>query len=144
MLRSFPANISKLRYLFKILQKYIWNVARSSLFLVSYCAIAWSIVCFNAQWGIKSILFIRVCLLLSGLSVFLEPPSRRMELALYCLPRAAESTIKEMIKYNTIPKLKHIDLLAFCAASAGTIYCYEKHPEVIKPAILRALKWLWS
>jgi len=44
--------------------------------------------------------------ILGGLAVLLETPSRRMELALYCLPRAIESFWKCGAKFGYWPNIK--------------------------------------
>jgi len=76
----------------KSLSIFFLNLIRSSMFLSGYCTLAWFSSCmyFRMYPGVtrKKLL---VCTWFSGLSLLLEHPSRRPELAAYCLTHAIHS-----------------------------------------------------
>jgi len=77
-----------------------------------------------------------------------QAKSRRIELAMYCIPQALNSAVNEAIKYNKLPRwlvnLRHLDVLFFCLASAITVFCYKNDPKSIRPSFYFLMKWLWA
>jgi hypothetical protein len=74
------------------LVKFIKSTLRSVLFLTAYVTAAWSTPCFfRTTWGKEQWWMYYVNGLLAGSMVLLEQPGRRLELGMYCLPRAIES-----------------------------------------------------
>jgi hypothetical protein len=61
--------------------------------------------------------------------VFIEKKSRRGELALYLLPRAADSFIATMAVKRILPNVPHADLALFALVSGGLMHYFENEPE---------------
>ena len=84
---------------------FIYNVSfsimRSSLFLSCYVTMAWISVCFFRHLrGRDEKWMYYVNGLLSGSMVMFEVPGRRLELGLYCLPRAIESFWMSLVNHG--------------------------------------------
>lgn len=68
------------------------STLRSMVFLSFYVAVSWSSPCFFRNWRGKDERWMYyVNGLLAGAMVLIEQPGRRLELGMYCLPRAIES-----------------------------------------------------
>jgi len=67
--------------------------------------------------------------LVAGSMVFIEKKSRRGELALYLLPRAADSFIATMAVKRILPNVPHADLALFALVSGGLMHYFENEPE---------------
>ncbi|KAJ1540095.1 hypothetical protein HK405_012003, partial [Cladochytrium tenue] len=68
------------------------STARSALFLTCYCTAANYLPCCARRWiGRDYMWMYYVNGLVSGAMVLIEAPGRRLELGMYCLPRAIES-----------------------------------------------------
>ena len=76
----------------KSLRLYILGTLRSAIFLTCYVTTAWSVPClFRHLRGREERWMYYVNGIIAGLMVLIEVPGRRLELGLYCLPRALES-----------------------------------------------------
>ncbi|XP_078148075.1 mitochondrial import inner membrane translocase subunit Tim17/Tim22/Tim23 family protein [Carex rostrata] len=71
-------------------------------------------------------------------SVLLEKKARRAELALYVLPRAADSLWYILNKRHLIPNIKNTEVVLFCACMGGVMYYLEHEPDTMAP-FLRGL-----
>ncbi|ORZ33175.1 hypothetical protein BCR44DRAFT_1438892 [Catenaria anguillulae PL171] len=86
------------------LQRLILSTIRSSLFLAGYVTTAWSATCtFRNALQREHIAFYLVNGMLSGAWSMLEPPGRRLDLGLYCLPRALEAFWRALIVGGVLP-----------------------------------------
>ena len=63
--------------------------------------------------------------------LFIEKKSRRGELALYLLPRAADSLVATMAVKRLVPNVPHADLLLFALVSGGLMHYFENEPETL-------------
>ncbi|KZV78481.1 hypothetical protein EXIGLDRAFT_662412, partial [Exidia glandulosa HHB12029] len=86
------------------------NAARSAAFLSAFIGLIWSTICASRSTVLPRLPFLRErvghqfwdgpqgCILLGcltcGLSIFIESPSRRGEIALYVMPRAIRSLLR--------------------------------------------------
>lgn len=119
-------------------KSWLMQTARSCVFLSGYISTAWGALCVLRMIFKKEHLwFYMVNGLCSGAWSLLEPPYRRLELAMYCLPRALEAFWKCLILMQILPKKsiltskKYGEPLYF-ALSTGILMCiYETHPEVM-------------
>jgi len=136
-------------YTLSILRRLIFNIIRSSLFLGFYCSGAWLAACFaHNMSNVRGPFWVRFHLAAAGLSCLIEAKSRRIELAMYCIPHALNSAVNEAIKYNKLPqwlvRLRHLDVVFFCMASAITVFCFKNDPKSIRPSFYFLMKWLWA
>ena len=65
-------------------------------------------------------------------AILLEPSYRRTELALYMLPRFAESFWNFLKKRNLVINVKNGEVLIFSFAMAILMYCYQNEDTNIK------------
>jgi len=139
-----------LRFVFsQVLPKLILNIVRSSLFLGLYCASGWLGACLaQRSFLMKDVRWFYPVLALPGLASIIEVPTRRRELALYCLPKAMESCYAVCKKYDVIPRwlqyFKNGEVFLFSVGSALTLFCYVNGKESIKPTFLSLMNWLWA
>eukprot|EP00013_Stygamoeba_regulata_P027344 CAMPEP_0177645988 /NCGR_PEP_ID=MMETSP0447-20121125/9538_1 /TAXON_ID=0 /ORGANISM="Stygamoeba regulata, Strain BSH-02190019" /LENGTH=405 /DNA_ID=CAMNT_0019148499 /DNA_START=531 /DNA_END=1748 /DNA_ORIENTATION=+ len=125
--------------------KTLLAICRSAAFLSLYCTIAWYVgVCSRGIIPALTPHINRLSLCLAGLSVLLEMKSRRMELALYCLPRALESAFNELHEVGLVRTVRHGELGLFCLAAALLTYCHQMYPESFKPSIRGMLQFFWG
>ena len=54
--------------------------------------------------------------LTTGLSSFIEHPSRRLELGLYCLSPAIQSLGYNLVKWKIVPRIHYVDTMMFMLA----------------------------
>jgi hypothetical protein len=69
--------------------------------------------------------------IVAGSMLFIEKKSRRGELALYLLPRAADSLVATMAVKRLVPNVPHADLLLFALVSGGLMHYFENEPETL-------------
>ncbi|KAJ1906881.1 hypothetical protein LPJ81_001099 [Coemansia sp. IMI 209127] len=67
----------------------------------------------------------------SGLTVLVEAPSRRMELAMYCFLRAIENVWDVGIKRNWWKHIRHAEVALFSAAMGIMMTIYQNDPTTI-------------
>lgn len=112
-------------------RKMALGVLRSSLFLSLYCTLAWRGACtgFNVAGRTSGAVIASSCWV-AGMAVLVEKRSRRMELALYCLSRAAESFALTLVAWgwvrpSAVPR--RLDVLMFSLACGAILHCYSDH-----------------
>ncbi|KAJ3013696.1 UNVERIFIED_CONTAM: hypothetical protein HDU68_000581 [Siphonaria sp. JEL0065] len=116
----------------KNLYWYLVGTARSTLFLTCYCAMAWySICCFRRVTGRDRQWMYYVNGLLSGSMVLIESPGRRLELGLYCLPRALESLWNCGVKWGWWRDIAHGEGIYFSLMTGVLMALYQKDPASI-------------
>eukprot|EP01101_Sappina_pedata_P006207 TRINITY_DN3036_c0_g1_i1.p1 TRINITY_DN3036_c0_g1~~TRINITY_DN3036_c0_g1_i1.p1 ORF type:complete len:517 (+),score=183.17 TRINITY_DN3036_c0_g1_i1:56-1552(+) len=137
------------------------NVLFSSVFLALYCGIAWFGLCFGSMLSRKGLLntrapsmsvFFRLLLSLCGLPTLLEYKSRRMELAMFCLPRAIETVRNKLVEHasgqkhvcGSLSPMPWVDKVIFSLSAAGLIYCHQNHPDSIKSSFKNVFDFMWA
>ncbi|MCO5611963.1 hypothetical protein L7F22_066223 [Adiantum nelumboides] len=75
---------------------------------------------------------------IAALSLLLEKKNRRAELALYVLPRAADSLWYILINRHLLPDIKHAEVALFCLCMGGIMYFHEHEPNTMA-SFLRGL-----
>eukprot|EP00850_Spirogloea_muscicola_P008936 SM000049S16707 [mRNA] locus=s49:261878:264222:+ [translate_table: standard] len=136
-----------------ILSKVVFGAARSSFFLGTFCASAWLWTCVVHQIsGRCNGPLLALGTFPAGLAVVLEKKTRRMELALYCLSRAAESFaicaadwpwLRGWLGGSKAP-LPRADIALFCAATAVIMHCYAVERDVFRSKYLNVLDWVFG
>ena len=79
--------------------------------------------------------------LISGLSIFIESKSRRSELSLYALPKAAESLYGIMLTHGAWRIPHGVEGLIFMLASGGVMSLYVSEPTTLSPFLHRILRY---
>ena len=76
--------------------------------------------------------------IIASFSVLLESEGRRTELALYCLPRAADSLAQIMAKHKWLSHIPHSETALFCFSMAVVMHCFEHEDDDGLTGLLRA------
>ncbi len=133
-----------------LLSRIAMGSARSALFLSSYVSAAWSGVDLaNRAFG-KGTCDGRSLMLgcsFAGWATFIEKKSRRMELAMYCASRAAETAALVAVYRGLIPKSiqrQRGDILLFSIASATIMHCYNTERDVFRSKYLNILDYVFG
>ncbi|KNE70699.1 hypothetical protein AMAG_15454 [Allomyces macrogynus ATCC 38327] len=155
-LRSAPLNS---------IARLLFNTARSSVFLAGYVTTAWTMTCtLRALLGRDAVPIYVINGIASGAWSLLEPSGRRLELALYCLPRALESFWRCLLDVGVIPQLptdpvarakvgfvqrvlvrvlsekKVGEPLYFAAAMGALMMLYETEQHIISPGYKKVMR----
>lgn len=116
----------------QFLFKTLLQAARSSLFLSMYCTVAWAVPdLFRNLLGKDHMFAYYLNGICSGLCVLIEAKSRRLELAMYCAPRALESFWNCLVKWGYAKNIKHGEVLYFSFAMGFLMMVYENEPDVL-------------
>ncbi|KAG0341842.1 hypothetical protein BG004_005879, partial [Podila humilis] len=106
-----------------VLSKTSFNTLRSSVFLAVFVTLYQTQICshrnlVNAGWqlGNSKYLYWLFGLTCSGAAIMIEQESRRAELAMYVLPKAATSLYKILLRKNWVIGIKHWDVMMFSFA----------------------------
>ncbi|KAG0339378.1 hypothetical protein BG004_006837 [Podila humilis] len=120
--------------------RYIKSTLRSCLFLTVYVLAAFYMPCWLRRiTGRESNWNYLLNGIVSGFAVLIEAPGRQMELALYCLPRALETTWKLMQKRGLVQNIKNGDIALFSASMGVMMTLYQNDPSVINKHYLTVL-----
>ncbi|KAG0353504.1 hypothetical protein BG005_007226 [Podila minutissima] len=120
--------------------RYVKSTLRSCLFLSVYVWAAFYSPCLLRRiLGRETRATYVVNGLIAGLSVLIEAPGRQMELALYCLPRALETTWKLLVKRRVVRNVPHGDIALFCASMGVMMSIYQNDSSVINKHYLTVL-----
>ena len=151
-----------------ILKRSLIGTARSSAFLSAYCALAWAgpdaaqTLLGRVRWWTVSL-----GVPLAGLATFMEKPSRRQELGVYCGSRALEaiavlvasggnerSVSRERAssaRRATKSRASRVSALAprfdvatFALASAAVMRCYANERDVFRSKYLNVLDYVFG
>ncbi|GBC04628.1 hypothetical protein RclHR1_05790009 [Rhizophagus clarus] len=125
-----------------LIKKNILKTIQSSTFLSTFVASYQSQICFHRnvikyfdlKWDSKYLYWLAG--LNSALTIFIENRNTRVNLALYVLPKAAESWYKIMCQRNWIFELhKTADVWFFSIAMSIIMTAYQHEPEVLNPMV---------
>ncbi|KAI8844848.1 hypothetical protein BC829DRAFT_400161 [Chytridium lagenaria] len=109
--------------------EYAKSTLRSTLFLTAYVTMSWCVPCyFPSSVGKDQTWMYYVNGLLAGSMVLIEAPGRRLELGMYCLPRALESLWNSGVGWGW---WQHVSGLYFCVATGVLMTLYQKDPASI-------------
>jgi len=112
------------------------NLARSSLFLSSYCTMAWAVACFFTHAGLTNSLKGALAGFAGGSMVAMEKKGRRVELALYVLSQALPSTWRTLHQWGVAPLLPHAESGCFVAAMSVIMWAYVTRPHLMRSSYL--------
>ncbi|KAF9954604.1 hypothetical protein BGZ65_003920 [Modicella reniformis] len=74
-----------------------------------------------------------------GASIMVEQESRRAELALYVLPKAAESLYKILYQKNWVKGVKHWEVIMFSFAMSLIMSFYQQEEQVLSPFVTKLI-----
>ncbi|GJJ74702.1 hypothetical protein EMPS_07060 [Entomortierella parvispora] len=120
--------------------RYVKSTLRSVMFLTVYVLAAFYVPCLMRRvLQRESNLIYLFNGIVSGFAVLIEAPGRQMELALYCLPRALETTWKLLLKRGLVKNIPHGDIALFSASMGVMMTLYQNEPSVINKHYLTVL-----
>ncbi|KAF9431994.1 hypothetical protein BGZ76_011442 [Entomortierella beljakovae] len=123
-----------------VAQRYIKSTLRSVMFLTIYVLAAFYVPCWMRAILRKESRFIYLFNgIISGLAVLIEAPSRQLELALYCLPRALETTWNLLLNRGLVRNIPHGDIALFSGSMGVMMAIYQNDPSVITKHYLTVL-----
>ena len=122
--------------------------ARSSAFLSAYCALAWlgpELV--QRAAGTARPWTVACGVPAAGLATFIEKPSRRQELGVYCASRAVEAAALCAVSWGWVPKRVRewrVDVALFSLAAASIMHCYNAERDVFRSKYLNVLDFVFG
>ncbi|KAG0237684.1 hypothetical protein BGX31_003513 [Mortierella sp. GBA43] len=129
-----------------VLSKTTFNTLRSSVFLAVFVAGYQTQICAHrnlmlAGWpvGNSKYLYWLFGLVGAGASIMIEQESRRAELAMYVLPKAAESLYKIMYRKNWVKGVKNWEVIMFSFAMSLIMSFYQQEEQVLSPFVTRLI-----
>lgn len=133
------------------IRKLLIDIFRSSSFLATFVALIWMSICFWRNLLQEDTLIGPVMgAFLCGLSVLIEKKHRRMELALYCIPRALHSIFEKLFvffQYSDSLKLNRkvqIGTILFSLGLGMITSTLECEPHVIGTSIRNFLLYFFG
>lgn len=112
------------------------STLRSTLFLTMYVTMAMATCCTVRPLGERYANYV-LGGAMAGSMVLIEAKERRLELGLYCLPRALESWWKCMVKWGYLKDIPGGDVALFSVAMGVMMLVYQTDPSVIGRHYLR-------
>ncbi len=116
------------------------NTARSSVFLATFVTSYQALMCMYrmvCRRDDKFVYWLFGCV--SASSIYLEHPSRRMELALYCLPKAIMSLYLVMLNRGRMVFVPGFDYLMGAAAMGTLMGVYVEEPGCLSPMLYKVM-----
>jgi len=123
----------------KYVETYFKNLAKSTTFLALYCSLGWISLCFGNQvfYNYTSRLRLFSHTWVAGLAVLIEHPSRRSELATYCMGYVVDSLYRWGVFSKTIPEFTPaVGALTIALSTAIMFYNFENHSDLITSWLL--------
>ena len=119
----------------------VFSTIRSAVFITAWVSSAWSSSCAFRKWfGTDRPVQYFLSGFLAGSSVFIEGPGRRLELALYFLPRAIETAWNCAVKWGYWSNICCGEVIYFSVASSILMTIYQHDPESIHDGYRKAMK----
>jgi hypothetical protein len=112
--------------------RFIKSTLRSVIFLTCYCTSAWTFTClFRNLRGKEANWMYYANGLGAGAMVLMEAPGRRLELALYCMPRAFESLWNSFVNKGYVSNIPRGEAIYFSLATGVLMSLYQQDPGCI-------------
>ncbi|KAF9104911.1 hypothetical protein BGX29_001043 [Mortierella sp. GBA35] len=124
----------------EVAQRYFKSIIRSSLYLTTCSWASMYIPCLLRRIFKKERAFLYLVNgFFAGMTVLIEAPSRRTELAMYCFPRGLETTWRLLLKRRLVRNIPYGDIALFSASMGVMMTLYQNEPSVINKHYLTAL-----
>ena len=112
--------------------KIVTSALRSSVFLASYTLATYIVTCASSVWiGRVPANMYYLAGMLSGSAVLLEKRDRRLELGLYCAPRALQALWSSLVHRGYVRNIPNGEVLIFSVSFAGLLGFYQNENQVI-------------
>ncbi|KAF9198165.1 hypothetical protein BGZ49_001103 [Haplosporangium sp. Z 27] len=124
----------------EVAYRYIRSTLRSCMFLTVYVLAAFYVPCWMRRILKKETKFTYLINgIIAGFAVLIEAPGRQMELALYCLPRALETSWNLLLNRGLVRNIPHGDIALFSASMGVMMTIYQNNPNAINKHYLTVL-----
>ena len=129
----------------KVLKSFLKGFMRSVMMLSVYCMIFRYGLCQtkNLRQKVDSLNPI-IAGFSATFSILWEPANRRVELALYLVPRFLEALWNFFLRRGIVKNIRNGEVIFFSVAMAIICYCYQNEEESIKPTYLGIFKKFWG
>lgn len=122
-----------------------WNATkgavRSTSFLSAFVGLFQAVICLQRKVATRDHKLIYwFAGWIAALSVLIEKKSRRSELALYVLPRAADSFWYILVNRHLLPNVRNAEVVLFSLCMGGIMYYLEYEPDTMAPFLRGLLK----
>jgi len=117
----------------KNIPRTIIGYLRSTVFLSSYCTLAWASLCMANKLRSKGMKLNNIFHhgWISGLAVLLEPKGRRGELAAYCLTYALETVFIYLQRRGYVNVSPSVNSLMLAVAAGILVHHHEQQPKAM-------------
>ncbi|KAG9324804.1 hypothetical protein KVV02_004677 [Mortierella alpina] len=129
-----------------VLSKTSFNTLRSSVFLAVFVAAYQSQICGHRNlvkngWvtGNNKYMYWIFGVTCSASAIMVEQESRRAELAMYVLPKAAESLFKILYQKNWVKGVRHWEVMMFSFAMSLIMSFYQQEEQVLSPFVTKLI-----
>ncbi|KAF9187315.1 hypothetical protein BGZ51_001405 [Haplosporangium sp. Z 767] len=129
-----------------VLAKTSFNTLRSSVFLAVFVVVYQSQICahrnlFKNGWlhNNNKYMYWLFGVTCSASAIMVEQESRRAELAMYVLPKAAESLYKILYQKNWVKGVKHWEVMMFSFAMSLIMSFYQQEEQVLSPFVTKLI-----
>ncbi|KAF9583843.1 hypothetical protein BGW38_008345 [Lunasporangiospora selenospora] len=130
----------------KLTSKTAFNTLRSSVFLAIFVSMYQTQICMHrnvlkAGWhlGDSKYLYWLFGLTCAGTAIMVEQESRRAELAMYVLPKAATSLYKILYQKNWVKGVKYWEVMTFSFAMSLIMSFYQQEEQVLSPFVTKLI-----
>lgn len=109
------------------------SASRSSTFIALFTSLCWLVPCYmRNMFGGERRFYYLLNGFVAGSSAIIEfPKSRRVELGMYCLPRALESIWKMMLKRGLVKPVPFGEVLLFSLSMGTMMTFYQNETDTI-------------
>lgn len=108
----------------------VFSLARSTAFISGFVSLYQAAICASRQVSHsdhRGTYFMAG--IISSLSIFIERPTKRSELALYTLPRGADSLAQLLVARRLMYPVPYSEVWMFMASTSGLMYFFWEEPE---------------
>mmetsp|Transcript_10702 Transcript_10702/g.12911 ORF Transcript_10702/g.12911 Transcript_10702/m.12911 type:complete len:521 (-) Transcript_10702:1325-2887(-) len=127
-----------------VVGKALASAAQSSTFLATFCSSYMAQICLQRMvfesmgWRDRKQVY-WIAGFFSSASILLEKKGRRSELALYALPRAADSLFLILNDHRLAFTVPYGELLIFCSSMSAIMFFFENHFNNLSPLVAKLM-----
>ncbi|KAF9115864.1 hypothetical protein BGX27_006105 [Mortierella sp. AM989] len=129
-----------------VMSKTTFNTLRSSVFFAIFVAGYQTQICSHRNLlaaglplGNSKYLYWLFGFICAGTSIMVEQESRRVELAMYVLPKAADSLYRILYRRKLVKCVKHWDVMMFSFAMSLVMSFYQQEEQALSPFVTRMI-----
>lgn len=122
-------------------RRIVFPSLRSSAFLSTFVNLVFTPICLSRNVFKTDMYGPSISSALCGtLSILVESPARRLNLALYVIPRALDTLYRKHLQIHILPSTLDLPLLAISLSTILTYY--QRQPQAIPSPVRKLLDWI--